>query len=145
MGHKGRALVAELLRFHLVGAGTLVVGTVVFLALVAAGVGYVPALVGDYAAGILFSYFMNKEFTFRVKVESDVKPLSLTVLGYAATFALNVLLLAAAVEIYRLDVVWSQIVIMLFLAVMNYLMFKFLIFGFFALGKAGTGRRSGKG
>src|SRR5690606_22283590 len=76
MGSKGRALIAELFRFHLVGAGTLVVGTLVFLGLVALGFGYTLALVGDYAAGILFSYYMNKTFTFRAQVASDVKPLS---------------------------------------------------------------------
>ena len=58
----------------------------------------VLALAGDYAAGILFSYFMNKRYTFRVEVVSDAKPLSVTVLTYALTFGLNVLLLSLAVE-----------------------------------------------
>ena len=132
MGSKGRTFVAELLRFHLVGAGTLVVGTAIFLGMVAAGFGYVPALVGDYAAGIIFSYFMNKKFTFRVKVKSDVVPLLVTVLAYVVTFLLNVLLLSIAVETYQFNVVYAQVVIMLLLAIMNFLLLKFLIFGIFA-------------
>lgn len=129
MGSKGRALVAELFRFHLVGAGTLVIGTLVFLGLVALGFSYTTALVGDYAAGILFSYYMNKTFTFRAQVASDVKPLSYTVLGYAVTFLLNLALLALAVERFALPVVYSQLVIMLALALLNFGIFKFVVFG----------------
>lgn len=132
MGSKRRTFVVELLRFHLVGAGTLLVGTAVFLGMVAAGFGYVPALVGDYAAGIIFSYFMNKKFTFRVKVKSDVLPLLVTVLAYLVTFLLNVLLLSIAVEHYQFNVVYAQVVIMLVLAIMNFLLLKFLVFGIFA-------------
>jgi putative flippase GtrA len=128
MGSKGRALVAELFRFHVVGAGTLVIGTLVFLGLVALGFNYTPALVGDYAAGILFSYYMNKAFTFRAKVASDIKPLSYTVLGYALTFTLNLVLLALAVERFALPVVYAQLVIMVLLALVNFAIFRFIVF-----------------
>lgn len=138
MGNKGKALLAELLRFHLVGVCTLLIGTAVFLGMVAAGFAYVPALVGDYASGIAFSYVMNKKFTFRVKVQSDALPLLVTVLSYLATFLLNVLLLALAVERWQFNVVYAQLVIMLALAVINYLLFKFVIFGVFASRTGGT-------
>jgi putative flippase GtrA len=128
MGSEGRALVAELFRFHLVGAGTLIIGTLVFLGLVAADVAYTLALVGDYAVGILFSYYMNRTFTFRAEVRSDLKPLSYTVIGYIASFLLNLALLAIAVELLALNVVLAQVVIMLVLAVLNYAMFKFVVF-----------------
>jgi putative flippase GtrA len=137
MGSKGRAFVAELLRFKLVGIGTLLIGTAVFASMVAAGFGYVPALVGDYAAGIIFSYFMNKKFTFRVKVKSDVAPFLVTALTYCATFLLNVLLLSIAVETYGFNVLYAQVVIMLLLAVMNFLAFKFVIFKIFAYRRGG--------
>jgi putative flippase GtrA len=129
MGSKGRAFVAELFRFHLVGAGTLVIGTLVFLGLVALGFTYALALAGDYAAGIVFSYYMNKTFTFRAQVQGDLKPLTVTALGYLVTFLLNLLLLALAVERFALPVIYSQIVIMLVLAAVNYLIFKFIVFG----------------
>jgi putative flippase GtrA len=129
MGSKGRAFVVELLRFHLVGLGTLCIGTLVFLGLVALGLDYTLALAGDYAAGTVFSYYMNKTFTFRVQVRSDVKPLALSALGYGATFLLNLLLLALAVELLGLPVVYAQLVIMVILAALNYAMFKFVVFG----------------
>ena len=129
MGDKGKTFLAELLRFHLVGAGTLVVGTLVFLGLVALGLDYAPALIGDYAAGILFSYYMNKTFTFRAQVRSDLKPLSITAIGYLVTFVLNLLLLAAAVELFAFPIVYAQLVIMLVLAAVNYVIFKFVVFG----------------
>jgi putative flippase GtrA len=135
MGSKGRIFVVELLRFHIVGIGTLLVGTAVFLGMIAMGIAYVPALVGDYAAGILFSYFMNKKFTFRVKIKNDVLPLLVTTSAYLVTFLLNVLLLSIAVEAYQFNVVYSQIVIMLLLAIVNFLMMKFLVFGIFAFRK----------
>ena len=129
MGSKGRALVAEFFRFHLVGAGTLVIGTLVFLVLVALDFSYALALAGDYAAGILFSYYMNKTFTFRAQVRSDVKPLAYTIAGYLVTFLLNLLLLSLAVEVFALHIVYAQVVIMLSLAAVNYLIFKFIVFG----------------
>lgn len=129
MGSKGRAFVAELFRFHVVGVGTLLIGTLVFLGLVALGLDYRLALAGDYAAGILFSYYMNKTFTFRAQVRSDIKPLAFTALGYCVTFFLNLLLLGVAVEVLSLPVIQAQIVIMLVLAVLNFLVFKFLVFG----------------
>lgn len=129
MGSEGRALIAELFRFHLVGVGTLFIGTMAFLIIVALGRAYTLALVGDYAAGILFSYYMNKTFTFRAQVRSDLKPLALTVLGYVATFLLNLLLLSVAVELLALPVIYAQLVIMLVLAALNYVIFKFVVFG----------------
>ncbi len=129
MGSKGRVFVAELLRFNLVGAFTLLLGTAVFLGMIAIGFGYVAALVGDYAAGILFSYYMNKKFTFRAQVKSDVVPLLVTIMSYVVTFVLNVLLLSIAVEVYGFNVVYAQIASMLVLAIINFLMFKFVIFG----------------
>jgi putative flippase GtrA len=129
MGSQGRALVAELFRFHLVGAGTLVIGTLVFLGLVALDVPYALALVADYAVGILISYYLNKTFTFRAQVRSDLKPLSYTVIGYIVSFLLNLALLAVAVELLALNVVYAQVVIMLALAVLNYAVFKFVVFG----------------
>ena len=129
MGREGRALIAELFRFHLVGVGTLVIGTLVFLGLVALGLDYTLALAGDYAAGILFSYYMNKTFTFRAETRSDLKPLSITAMGYLVTFLLNLGLLAIAVEYFALPIIYSQIVIMLVLAALNFLIFKFVVFG----------------
>jgi putative flippase GtrA len=129
MGSKGRALVAELFRFHLVGVGTLGIGTLVFVGLMLLGLGYTPALAGDYAAGILFSYFMNKTFTFRARVSSDLQPLAYTVLGYIVTFGLNLLLLRFAVEELAWPVLYAQLGIMLVLAALNYLIFKFVVFG----------------
>ena len=129
MGSEGRALVAELFRFHLVGAGTVIIGTLVFLGLVALGVPYTLALVADYAVGILFSYYMNRTFTFRAEVRSDLKPLSYTVVGYVVSFLLNLALLAIAVELLALNVAFAQVVIMLALALLNYVIFKFVVFG----------------
>ena len=139
MGSDGRALVAELFRFQLVGVGTLVIGTLVFLGLLALGVAYTLALVGDYAAGILSSYYMNKTFTFSAQVRSDLKPLSYTVVGYVVSFLLNLALLAIAVELLALNVVFAQVVIMLALAALNYAIFKFVVFSPARLERPATG------
>jgi len=146
MGSDGRALVAELFRFHLVGVGTVLIGTLVFLGLVALDVPYTLALVGDYATGILFSYYMNKAFTFRAQVRGDLKPLSYTVIGYLVSFLLNLALLTIAVELLALNVVFAQVVIMLVLAVLNYAIFKFVVFSPTTLERpaAGPGSRRGR-
>lgn len=128
MGSERRILVAQFFRFNLVGILTVILGTAVFLAMIFLGFNYVLALTGDYAAGIVFSYVMNKDYTFKAKVASHARPFAMTVLSYALTFLLNVLLLALAVEALDLNVVVSQIVIMALLSVLNFLMFKYLVF-----------------
>ncbi len=128
MGGQRRVLVAQLIRFNFVGALTVFLGTAVFFGILALGLNYVVALAGDYGAGIIFSYMMNKRFTFGVQVESNAKPFAITVLTYFTTFLLNVVLLSMAVESLGINIVVSQIVIIFILAVLNFVMFKFVIF-----------------
>jgi putative flippase GtrA len=129
MVSKGRALIVEFLRFNLVGIGTIITGTCVFLGLIMMNVSYPLALLADYGAGILFSYFMHKHFTFRVKLASDSRSLAMTTISYLVSFLLNFLLLVFAVEHLALPVIPAQIGIMSLLALINFLMFKFIIFG----------------
>lgn len=121
-------VVGQFLRFNLVGIMTVVLGTLVFFVLVQLDVSYTIALVADYGAGSCFSYLMNKRYTFKVEIENETKPILLTVLTYAITFGLNLALLALAVEVFELHVFASQVVILTFLALLNFLLFKFVVF-----------------
>lgn len=128
MGSQRRILVAQFLRYNLVGLLTIILGTAVFMVMTFLGFHYVAALIGDYTAGIVFSYFMNKKFTFRAIVASDTKPFAITVCSYFVTFLLNVLFLGIAVDVLHFNIIISQVIIMAFLAILNFLMFKYVIF-----------------
>lgn len=145
MDREGRVLVGQFLRFNLVGVLTVLLGTAVFLAMAAAGLDYIAALVGDYGAGIAFSYFMNKRYTFKAEVAHDAKPFALTLAAYAITFLLNAALLALAVDVLALDVMLSQLVIMGGLAMVNFVMFKFVVFRPAPGGEGAAARFTGRG
>ena len=128
MDGKRRIYVKQFIIFNYVGVLTVIIGTAVFVLMIAAGFDYVAALVGDYAAGILFSYFMNKNYTFKAKTRGDIIPLMKTTTMYVISFLLNVYLLRLSTEIYGFNVIYSQFVIIFILALFNFLVFKLLIF-----------------
>ena len=114
--------------FNYVGVLTVIIGTLVFVLMISMGFGYVASLVGDYAAGILFSYFMNKNYTFKAKTSSDIVPLLKTAAMYVVSFLLNVYMLKLSTEVFGFHVIYSQFVIIFILALFNFLVFKLLIF-----------------
>ena len=123
-----KVLCVQILRFNIVGLTTVALGAAIFFALIWLNVSYVAALFFDYAAGAVFSYFANKNFTFRVKVDSEVSSFSKTVLVYFSSFLLNTLFLGFAVETLKFPVIESQIVIIFILAVVNFIVFRWVIF-----------------
>ena len=135
MDSKRRAYIKQFIKFNFIGAATVIVGACVFILMIQLNFHYVAALVGDYTVGIVFSYFMNKKYTFQAKVSSDVVPLLKTISMYAVSFLLNYLMLAIASEVYGYHLVYSQIVIIFILAIFNFVVFKHLIF------REGNGKR----
>jgi len=132
MDNKRKIFIKQLIKFNYVGVLTVIIGTSVFMLMIAAGLDYISSLIGDYSAGILFSYFMNKKYTFRVITNSDLLPLIKTSVMYIVSFFLNVILLKLSTEIYGYNLIYSQIVIVFILALFNFLVFKLLIFRAFS-------------
>lgn len=128
MDDKRRIFIKQFIIFNYVGALTIIIGTFVFVLMIALGFGYIISLVGDYTAGILFSYFMNKNYTFGVKLNSDLLPLVKTASMYIVSFMLNVILLKLCSEVYGYNIIYSQFVIIFVLALFNFMVFKLVIF-----------------
>ena len=128
MDNKRRIYLNQFIRFNYVGALTIVIGTTVFMLMIFLGFNYVVSLVGDYAAGILFSYFMNKNYTFKFETKSNLWPLIKTTSMYIVSFFLNVILLKLSLDVYGFNLIYSQFVIIFILALFNFLIFKLLIF-----------------
>ena len=128
MDGKRRTYIKQFIVFNYIGVLTVIIGTLVFVVMISMGFGYVISLVGDYAAGILFSYFMNKNYTFKVKTSSDLMPLIKTTSMYVVSFLLNVYMLKLSTETFGFHVIYSQLVIIFILAIFNFLVFKLLIF-----------------
>ena len=128
MDGQRRIYLKQFIIFNYVGVLTVIIGTLVFVLMISMGFGYVASLVGDYAAGILFSYFMNKNYTFKAKTSSDMVPLLKTAAMYVVSFMLNVYMLKLSTEVFGFHVIYSQFVIIFILALFNFLVFKLLIF-----------------
>jgi len=132
---KRKAYIAQFIRFNYVGALAIVVATAVFALMIVVGFGYISSLVGDYAAGIVFSYFMNKKYTFQAKTESDLFPFVKTISMYIISFLVNVVLLKLCLDVYGYNIIYSQVVIIFILALFNFLVFKLFIFRVIDKGK----------
>ena len=128
MDNKRRISIAQFIKFNYVGVLTIFIGTSVFMYMITLGFNYISSLAADYAAGILFSYYMNKNYTFQVKISSDILPIMNTALMYIISFLLNVLLLKLCTELYGYNIFYSQIAIIFVLAIFNFIVFKLFIF-----------------
>jgi hypothetical protein len=61
-----RNLVVQFLRFNIVGIINTALTYIIFSTLVLIGIPFYLALAADYTFGIVFSFFANKKFTFRI-------------------------------------------------------------------------------
>lgn len=59
-------MMAKFLRFGLVGVLTTALAYVVFVGLIAIGIGYIVASVAGWAAPMIVSYLLNRRFTFNI-------------------------------------------------------------------------------
>jgi len=128
MDNKRKIFIKQFLNFNYIGVLTTGLGFIVYIIMLKIEFSYIPALTGDYVFGIVFSYFMNKKYTFSVIFNNDFLPLLKTTSVYLVSYVLNIFLLYLAYKIYGFNLIMSQAMIILLLAVGNFFMFKFFVF-----------------
>jgi len=128
MDNKRKIFIKQFLSFNYIGLMTTALGFFIYIILLQLEFGYVIALIGDYLFGIIFSYFMNKKYTFKAKIESDFIGIGKTFITYLISFFLNLKLLDIFINIYLIDAIRAQVISSVFLAILNFFLFKIFIF-----------------
>jgi putative flippase GtrA len=128
MGNKERNTLREFFRFNLVGAINTFVSLMLYFGLVYIDVYYLFALVADYLFGIVFGFFMNKTYTFRIRERASVSMSLKMVYVYLLIFLLNIILLVVSVEMIGLNEYLGQITSFAVLVVVAFFAQKYYVF-----------------
>lgn len=128
MDHQKARSLTEFLSFNLIGALTTLLGTGVYFLMIKLGWHYTPALIGDYALGICFSFFMNKHFTFRIRTKATYSMFGKMLLSSFLLFSGNLALLACSVDIFEINVYFAQIVSFSVLMIFSFFAQKLFVF-----------------
>jgi putative flippase GtrA len=123
------ALFAEFVRFNIVGISNTLLAFGVYSAVVSASKGHTIALVADYVFSITFSIVMNSRFTFRTGRRPGVWVILKMVSTYLFMFVVNWGMLYFLITLHYYDKYLSQALSTIVVALISYLMQKFLVFG----------------
>jgi putative flippase GtrA len=91
--------VEQLLRYGAVGLANTAIGFGLIWLCLALGLGDYPANALGYAAGLTFSYFANRRFTFRLGGRSDPAEVGRFAFCFAVAYGANLLIVTAGREI----------------------------------------------
>ncbi len=118
----------EFVFFNLIGVVNTLLGLMIYLSLVYLGTYYVVALVVDYVFGIIFSFFMNKRYTFRSTDRTSYVMFYKMIYVYVGMFFLNIILLTTTVEIFGMNEYLGQIISCGVLSVFTFFAQKLMVF-----------------
>jgi len=118
----------EFLRFNLVGLFNLVVASTVYVALIAIGFNYVIALSADYIVGMVISFVLNKNFTFRISQRTNVWMILRMISVYIAIFIINIMLLLVFIDTMKFNPYISQAIAIFVIVIISFSCQKFFVF-----------------
>ena len=128
MGHEKKELLKELVSFHIVGIVNTAITYGIYSLLVALGVDYRAALVLEYCFGIVFSFVMNRRYTFRHEGTVSFRMVASMIGSYLAVLAFNFGLLLFFVERLGMNEYLGQLLALGFAVALSFAAQKFLVF-----------------
>ncbi|WP_366946090.1 GtrA family protein [uncultured Maricaulis sp.] len=121
-------IIDQIFKFLSVGAINTILGLVIIFALQLSGVDYLLANLSGYAAGLLFSFLMNRFWSFRVRGSVTLLELARFLITFLAAYTSNLIVVAAFVEILDVSVYISQVIGVVVYAVVNFVGLKCVVF-----------------
>jgi putative flippase GtrA len=128
MDSKKRNPLNEYVLFNIIGAINTLLGLVIYFSLIYTGVNYIAALIVDYIFGIVFSFILNKTYTFRMYTKVTRVMLFKMLSVYGLVFCLNLILLTIMVEFYLINIYLSQIISCGILSAFTFYSQKYFVF-----------------
>lgn len=128
MDSKKRNLIREFITFNIVGILNTVITFLIYSGLVFIGIHYKLSLIFDYCFGIVFSFFLNKSFTFQHTGLVTFQMVIFMIGSYLAVFAVNLFLLTILVEKFNFNKYAAQAMALSVSAGLSFFVQKFFIF-----------------
>ncbi len=120
-------ILRQFIRFNLVGVLNTLLTYGIYSGLVYLGVHHLAAVVIEYAFGIVFSYLLNKRFTFAVRGGGS-RMFGRMLLAYIPTLLLNALLLWLLVDRLHWNKYVGQAVALGLVSVLSFIAQKVFVF-----------------
>ncbi len=120
-------ILRQFVRFNIVGVLNTLLTYGIYSGLVYLGVHHLAAVVIEYAFGIVFSYLLNKRFTFAVRGGGSGM-FGRMLLAYIPTLLLNALLLWLLVDRLHWNKYVGQAVALGFVSVLSFIAQKVFVF-----------------
>lgn len=128
MDNKKGFLIKQFIVFNLIGIINTLVTYGIYSLLITVGVSYQLSLVGEYAVGIVFSFVMNKNITFRHITGNTLHMFFRMILTYIITFCINMALLSFFIRILNFNEYLGQFIALGIVSVMSFGLQKILVF-----------------
>lgn len=116
----------EFIRFLLVGAANTAFGYVVYAALLTF-MGYKPAYTGSFVLSVLFSFWLNSRFVFRVRL--SIKGLLRFPLVYLVQYLLGIVLMFVMVERIGVSAYFSPLIVIVATIPVTFILSRILLKG----------------
>jgi len=116
-----------MIRFGIVGVANTIIGYGTYLILVAFGINVQLAMAGNWVIGSIFSFFLNKYWTFGQKT-NDLGSIIRFIIVCTLAMLLNIALVTVAVNFLGMEKRIGGLVSMLFVIIINFLGQKFFAF-----------------
>ncbi len=119
--HPGRLeILKQFIRFNIVGVLNTALTYGIYSGLVYIGFHHLVAVVIEYAFGIVFSYLLNKRFTFAVRGPAGSRMFGRMLLAYVPMLLLNALLLWLLIDRLHWNKYAGQAVALGFVSVLSF-------------------------
>jgi len=112
----------KFISFNLVGLINSAITYGLYALAIALGANHFIALGIDYAFGLIISFFLNKNLTFKIRKKTDIGMFLKMVVAYIPSFLINMALLWVFIDMLGMNKFLSQFIAMAIVALFSFFM-----------------------
>lgn len=121
-------VLGQLGRFSASGVVNTALGASTILIFTALGTHYFLANAMGYAVGLLTSFLLNKNWTFKAKSGRDTGELARFIAVFAVAYSVNIATVTIAIEVLRSNALAAQVVGIVFYTMISFVGMKYVVF-----------------
>jgi len=124
------AIFKKFLSFNLVGLINTAITYGIYALAIAVGLNHFIALCIDYALGLIISFFLNKNFTFKIRKKADIEMFLKMIVAYIPSFLINIGLLWLFIDKFNMNKYLSQFIALAIVALFSFFMQHKFVFNY---------------
>ena len=125
-----KAIFKKFLSFNLVGLVNTAITYGIYALAVAIGVNHFIALGLDYAFGLIISFLLNKNLTFRIREKTDTRMFLKMIIAYVPSFLINMVLLWLFIDVFGMNKYLSQFMALALVSLFSFFMQHTFVFNY---------------